>query len=255
MQQIAAVDLDDTLLRSDGTLSPQTLMMIERWQQSGRKIVIATGRPPRSIGRSLPDYLHKIPWICYNGAEIRLADEPIYQNLVPAADVYAILTQIQQVTPDLLIGVEIDNVLYLNRTANRATPYEVADLLSLDRPAAKVLLFSETTEPLAHLTFDVPISARVLYSARYPHFIQIIGCRTDKAEALRVLVADWKMSMADVVAFGDDTNDVDMVAHSGKGVAVANAVDEVKAVADLITLSNNEDGVAIVLEELLRTDR
>ncbi len=251
MQQIAAVDLDDTLLCSDGTISPRTLAALERWQASGRRIVIATGRPPRTIGGSLPAYLHELPWICYNGAEIRLRDEPIYQNLVPAADVYEILTQIQRTTPDLLLGLEVDNVLYLNRVANRATPYEVADLLSLDRPAAKVLLFSENVEALARLTFELPASARALYSARYPHFIQIIGCRTDKAEALRVLVGEWNMTMDDVVAFGDDTNDVDMIAQSGKGVAVENAVDEVKAVADCITRSNDEDGVAIVLEELL----
>ncbi len=251
MQQIAALDLDDTLLCSDGTISPRTLTALQRWQASGRRIVIATGRPPRTIGRSLPEYLHHLPWICYNGAEIRLGNEPIYQNLVPAADVYEILTQLQRTTPDLLLGLEVDNVLYLNRAANRATPYEVADLLTIDRPAAKVLLFSENVEALARLTFDLPVSARALYSARYPHFIQIIGCRTDKAEALRVLVAEWNMSMDDVVAFGDDTNDVEMVAQSGKGVAVDNAVDEVKAVADCITRSNDEDGVAIILEELL----
>lgn len=251
MQQIAAVDLDDTLLRSDGTLSPQTLTMIERWQQRGRRIVIATGRPPRSIGRSLPDYLHTVPWICYNGAEIRLDNQPIYQNLVPAADVYEILTQIQQTTPTLLVGVEVDDVLYLNRTASRTTPYEVADLFALDRPAAKVLLFSESAAALGRLTFDLPVSARVLYSARYPHFIQIIGCRTDKAEALGALVAEWKLQMADVVAFGDDTNDVDMVRLSGLGVAVANAVEEVKTVADCITAANDEDGVAVTLAKLL----
>jgi 5-amino-6-(5-phospho-D-ribitylamino)uracil phosphatase len=251
MQQVAAIDLDDTLLRSDGTLSPRTLTALEQWQAAGRRIVIATGRPPRSIGRSLPAALHRVPWVCYNGAEIRLDDQPIYQNLVSAADVYAILTTIEQTTPGLLVGVEIDNVLYLNRTAQRTTPYEVADLLTLDRPAAKVLLFSESAEPLARLTFDVPVRTRALYSARYPHFIQIIGCQTDKAEALRTLVASWQMSMADVVAFGDDTNDVDMVRDSGLGVAVANAVAEVKAVADRITYSNDEDGVAVVLEALL----
>ena len=251
MQQIAAIDLDDTLLRSDGTLSPQTLTMLDQWQASGRRIVIATGRPPRSIGRSLPETLHGVPWICYNGAEIRLADAPIYQNLVPAADVYEILTRIQQVTPSLLVGVEIDNVLYLNRTANRTTPYEVADLFALDKPAAKVLLFSENAEPLARLAFDLPITSRVLYSARYPHFIQIIGCTTDKAEALRTLVGEWHMSMADVVAFGDDTNDTDMVRDSGLGVAMDNAVEEVKAVADCVTKSNDEDGVALVLAALL----
>lgn len=251
MQQIAAIDLDDTLLRSDGTLSPQTLTMLEQWQATGRRVVIATGRPPRSIGRSLPDYLHKVPWICYNGAEIRLADEPIYQNLVPAADVYEILTQIQRTTPGLLVGVEIDNVLYLNRTAQRPTPYEVADLFTLDRPAAKVLLFSESSAALPNLTFDVPATSRVLYSARYPHFIQIIGCTTDKAEALRSLVGSWQMTMTDVVAFGDDTNDLEMVRDSGFGVAMDNAVPEVKAVADSITKTNDEDGVALVLAALL----
>jgi len=251
MQQIAAIDLDDTLLRSDGTLSSQTLTMLEQWQATGRRIVIATGRPPRSIGRSLPETLHGVPWICYNGAEIRLADAPIYQNLVPAADVYEILTRIQQATPTLLVGVEIDNVLYLNRTANRTTPYEVADLFTLDKPAAKVLLFSENAEPLARLAFDLPITSRVLYSARYPHFIQIIGCTTDKAEALRALVGEWHMTMADVVAFGDDTNDMEMVRDSGLGVAMDNAVEEVKAVATCVTKSNDEDGVALVLAALL----
>lgn len=251
MQQIAAIDLDDTLLRSDGTLSPQTLTVLEAWQASGRRIVIATGRPPRSIGRSLPESLQGVPWICYNGAEIRLADEPIYQNLVPAADVYEILTHIQRTTPGLLVGVEIDNILYLNRTAKRPTPYEVADLFTLDRPAAKILLFSESAEPLARLTFDLPVTSRVLYSARYPHFIQIIGCTTDKAEALRALVGDWQMTMNDVVAFGDDTNDVEMVRDSGLGVAMDNAVDEVKTVANCITKSNDEDGVAALLASLL----
>ncbi|MCE7989204.1 MAG: HAD family phosphatase [Caldilinea sp. CFX5] len=253
MHTIAAIDLDDTLLRHDGALSPRTCATLEQWLAANRRIVIATGRPPRSIGRSLPAFLHQVPWICYNGAETRLADQPIYQNLVPAADVFAILTQIEQSTPGRLVGVEINNVLYLNRMApQRTTPYEVADLFMLDQPAAKVLIFSENAEALPPLTFAVPSSARIMYSARYPHFIQIIGCRTDKAEALRTLVASWQMSMCDVVAFGDDTNDVDMVRDSGLGVAMSNAVPEVKAVADRVTTSNDEDGVALVLEALLR---
>jgi Cof subfamily protein (haloacid dehalogenase superfamily) len=252
MHTIAAIDLDDTLLRHDGTLSLRTLATLERWLAADRQIVIATGRPPRTIGRSLPAFLHQVPWVCYNGAETRLADQPIYQNLVPAADVFAVLTQIEQSTPGRLVGVEINNVLYLNRTApQRTTPYEVADLFMLDQPAAKILIFSENAEALPPLTIEVPSSARIMYSARYPHFIQIIGCRTDKAEALRALVGSWQMSMADVVAFGDDTNDVDMVRDSGLGVAMSNAVPEVKAVADRITTSNNEDGVALVLEALL----
>ena len=73
-----------------------------------------------------------------------------------------------------------------------------------------------------------------------------------KAAALGWLLDRWGLSQEDVVAFGDDVNDVEMVAEAGLGVAMANAVPEVKAAADRITVSNEEDGVAVVLEEFLR---
>ncbi|RIK43550.1 MAG: Cof-type HAD-IIB family hydrolase, partial [Chloroflexi bacterium] len=73
----------------------------------------------------------------------------------------------------------------------------------------------------------------------------------NKAAALAVLMADWGVPLAQVVAFGDDTNDIEMLQECGLGVAVANAADEVKQVADEITATNDEDGVAIVLERLL----
>lgn len=249
--EIAAIDLDDTLLRSDGTISANTVDQLMRWQQDGRQIVIATGRPPRSIGHALPDALQAVPWVCYNGAEIRLQDECIYTNHIPAADTQLIIEQLQAIMPNALIGLEISGTLYLNRHAQRTTPYEVADLALLGQPAAKVLVFSETREPLAPLTIEVPSTAQPLYSARYPHFIQILATDCNKATALHHLVVQMEKSLAQVVAFGDDTNDVEMVAMCGLGIAVANAVDEVKAVADRITTTNEEEGVATVLAQLL----
>ncbi len=249
--EIAAIDLDDTLLRSDGTISPNTVAQLMRWQQDGRQIVIATGRPPRSIGLALPEALHAVPWVCYNGAEIRLHNECIYTNHIPAVDTQQIIAQLQEVMPEALIGVEVAGTLYLNRHARRTTPYEVADLALLCQPAAKVLVFSETSEALAPLTFAVPSTAQPLYSARYPHFIQILATDCNKATALHHLVCQMNKTLAQVIAFGDDTNDVEMIAMCGIGVAVANAVDEVKAVADRITTTNEEEGVATVLAELL----
>ncbi len=251
MFQIAAIDLDDTLLRSDGTISPYTLAQLHAWQAAGRKVVIATGRPPRSIGAALPAALQTVPWVCYNGAEIHLANERIYANHIPTADTQAIVAQLLGTSPQALVGLEIDGQLYLNRTATRNTPYLVADLQTLLQPAAKVLIFSETGTPLERLLLDFPATAQPLYSARYPHFIQILATECNKAVALRHLVESWGMTLADVVAFGDDTNDVEMVALSGHGVAVENAVAEVKAVADYITASNDGDGVAAVLQALL----
>ncbi|MCB0186488.1 MAG: HAD family phosphatase [Caldilineaceae bacterium] len=250
-QEIAAIDLDDTLLRSDGTISPHTLTQLAAWQAAGRQVVIATGRPPRSIGHALPQALQTIPWICYNGAEIRLQDERIYDHLIPATDAQTIIGQILDAHPEALIGVEIDGTLFLNRTARRTTPYEIADLATLRQAAAKILIFDEKQQALPPLAFEIPATAQPLYSARYPHFIQILATDCNKATALAHLVAGMEKTLEQVVAFGDDTNDVEMVTLAGLGIAVENAVAEVKAAADQVTATNDEDGVALALAQLL----
>lgn len=251
----AAIDLDDTLLHGDGSISKATLMELEQWQADGRQIVIATGRPPRSIGAVLPPSLQSVPWVCYNGAEIRLQDECIYTNYIPADDAQSIIAQILEEMPGALIGLEINNTLYLNRTTQRNTPYEVVDLATMTEPTAKILVFNETKAALPELACLFPPSAVPLYSARYPHFIQILATNCNKATALEHWATEHEANtnghaLQHFVAFGDDTNDVEMVAACALGVAMANAVAEVKAVADQITLTNNEDGVAKTLAAL-----
>ena len=69
MISVLAVDLDETLLRSDGSVSPRTLETLAVWEAAGKRLVIATGRPPRSA-RKIPDALLHLPCVCYNGAAI-----------------------------------------------------------------------------------------------------------------------------------------------------------------------------------------
>ncbi|MEZ4681140.1 MAG: HAD-IIB family hydrolase [Caldilineaceae bacterium] len=180
-----------------------------------------------------------------------MQDERIYDHLIPATDAQTIIGQILDAHPEALIGVEIDGTLFLNRTARRTTPYEIADLATLRQAAAKILIFDEKQQALPPLAFEIPATAQPLYSARYPHFIQILATECNKATALAHLMAEMGRSLEEVVAFGDDTNDVEMVAAAGLGVAVSNAVDEVKRVAKRITGTNNDDGVATVLADLL----
>jgi hydroxymethylpyrimidine pyrophosphatase-like HAD family hydrolase len=153
--------------------------------------------------------------------------------------------------PETPIGVEIDDILYLNRPSTRPSRFEIANLLEItNRPTAKILFYHEDFAQLSPLLEELPTDAKVLLSQKYG-LVQIMAHDADKAVALAHLVTGWGYSMADVVAFGDDVNDVDMVRSAGLGVAVANAVEEVKAVADRVTLTNDEDGVAIVIAELL----
>jgi hypothetical protein len=248
---VVAVDLDDTIVRSDWTVSERTMRALRTWQEQRGPIVIATGRPPRWT-RKIPDPLHTHPWICYNGAVVHENGAEIYHNLIPAATVRQIIRQFQERDPTCWLGLEIDDVLYINRRADRPDAQFVEDLLTVaDRPAAKVLFRLDDEAQIPSYLEMLPDGVRSLVSTKVA-LVQVMARTASKGTALQALVERWNLSLDQVVAFGDDVNDVEMVEESGLGVAMSNAVPEVKAVANCITGSNDEDGVAVVLERLLQ---
>ncbi len=265
MYTVLAVDLDDTLLADDGTISPRTMAALDSWQTAGRRIVVATGRPPRSAKLVHP-YLNGLPMICYNGAWIELQGNVLFQATIPVDDARWIVGAIQSGAPGCRLGVEIDDALYINREAQRPGAHVVSDVLAhTDRPAAKILISLEELDeanplslngravvgkPSETLLRGLPPTSRALISPKFD-LVQVIPCGASKAAALRWLLDRWGVGMEEVISFGDDVNDVEMVAEAGLGVAMSNAVPEVKAAADRMTVSNEEDGVAVVLEEFL----
>jgi len=249
--RLLALDLDDTLLRSDGTISERTIRALNAWRNAGHAIAIATGRPTRSVTAVLPELLQQVPWITYNGAYVYSNGHCIYENLIAPAATHSIISLVAENLPECAVGLEIDDILFLNRTINRTSPYQVVDLTTVaHQPAAKILFFHQEFATLEVLLTLLPGGTRAMVSEKY-NVVQILAGNADKTHALRYLVTHLGMDMADVVAIGDDINDVDMIRDSGLGVAVSNAVAAVKAVANRITLSNDEDGVALVIEELL----
>jgi hydroxymethylpyrimidine pyrophosphatase-like HAD family hydrolase len=248
---VAAVDLDDTLLRSDGTLSDFTLGVLSDWLAAGRRLVIATGRPPRTIAEKLPPLLLDIPWVCYNGAEIRWRGEMLFQEYIPAGKLMELIPRVLTQHPEAIVGMELDDLLWISRERNRPGRYRVCDLTTVAHlPTPKVLFWSERLDDLLEVIGTPPSGVRMIAGGRYP-FVQLMSQVADKATALRVLLARWGLDMGNVVAFGDDVNDVEMLAEAGWGVAMANALDVVKRAAQSCTASNNEDGVARILEEIL----
>jgi Cof subfamily protein (haloacid dehalogenase superfamily) len=258
--QVVVLDMDDTLLRSDGSMSDRTLDALMRWRAGGGQVVIATGRPPRAVAGSLPKALHDVPFICYNGADARQAGQVLHADLIAPADVQHVLAAAEHVSDDYTIGLEIDDCLYLNRPPDRFKNFVLTeDLLAVaTQPAAKILFvpvsreldINQDTMLLETVVADLPPSIRPMHSTRY-RLLQLMSHTADKVEALQIVLAQLGLTLDHAVAFGDDVNDVGMVEQSGLGVAVANAVPEVHAVADRMTHSNDEDGVAAVIEELL----
>lgn len=255
--RVAVSDLDDTLLQPDGSISPRTEMALRAWLESGRRFVVATGRPPRGVGERLPGFLQQIPWICYNGAEIRLHGEVIYRRFIPEATLNALVECVLDDFPDTTIGIELDDLLWLNKPRSRdiGNPHHrIADLRTVAHlPTAKVLIFSERLDVLMAALEPMPEGVRLMPSGRYP-FVQLMAAEVDKATALRHLMDAWGESLENVVAFGDDVNDIDLLRVAGLGVAVANAFHGALDAADRVAPANVEDGVAVVLEELMASD-
>lgn len=265
--KLLALDLDDTLLRSDGTISAETLATLLCWRSMGNHIVVATGRPPRAVAEVLPESLWDVPWICYNGAEVQERGEILKQDLIPVGDARQIVSWAQTELPDWRMGVEIGNRLYLNRPPEKVRPHLLApDLLEvISEPVAKILFFASPVPNRTHSELDgfdvfgpllrlLPATTRSMHSNRY-RLLQFMSGTADKAYALRFVADRLGLAMEQVMAFGDDVNDVEMVRQSGTGVAVDNAVPEVHAVADWVTASHDQEGVGIMLESLIAAHR
>lgn len=251
MLKLVATDLDDTLIRNDWKVSDRAVAALRRWQEERGPVLIATGRPPR-MTRRIREELHDFPWICYNGAIAYENGEEIYRNNIEPVQLRPIVERLLTEMPDEWTGLEIEDVLYMNHASEyRFGTVQVDDLLAYtDKSAAKILTTRAAYLALSQADPGLFEETTPLVSDRVS-MVQIQAKTASKGTALMELVPRWGYAMENVIAFGDDVNDVEMVRDSGLGVAVDNAVDEVKAVANRITASNEDEGVALILEELL----
>ncbi|HQY90361.1 Cof-type HAD-IIB family hydrolase [Caldilinea sp.] len=249
---LLALDLDDTLLHTDKHVSPANLAALDCWLAAGHEVVIATGRPPRSVEPVLPRLLHHAPRIVYNGAQTIVDSKVVYANPLPAADVRWMLEWTARSGETWYIGLEIEDQLFVNRPFAKAGALEVADLLQLwEQPAYKMIFFfPDGRGDIADLMAAVPPTTRTLVTPKFS-IVQLCAYDADKSTALLQLLQQRGQSIADVVAIGDDINDIEMVRASGIGVAVENALPDVKAVADWVVPCNDADGVAHAIHRLL----
>jgi Cof subfamily protein (haloacid dehalogenase superfamily) len=250
--KVLALDLDDTLLRSDKSIGAATLAALDRWLAAGHEIVVATGRPPRNVAPVLPPSLLHVPRIVYNGAQAILGDEIIFDRPIPAQDVRHILEWSKRSGEAWYIGLEINDMLYVNRHFEKPGTFQVVDLMQLcDQPVYKIIFFfPDGRRNIEPLLAAMPPTTRALVTPKFS-LVQLCARDANKFTALKQLLARRPLAPAAVIAVGDDINDIEMVRCSDIGVAVANALPEVKAVADWIAPGADDDGVAYVIDRLL----
>lgn len=259
--KLVAIDLDDTLLRDDGSISEFTLDTINAVRKKGVDIIIATGRmysTAKPIGETIG--LSDIPMIIYSGAMVQNCGtgEILYEKLIPGEIVNKIIDI--SLKNNWYIQVYVDDLMHLEQVTEftniymRDTnlPYKVCgyDFKSIDAPAAKILAI-DTLENLNKMVevLQAELGDYVDAVRSKPNFLEIIAKGSSKGNALTSMAKQKGLDISQTMAIGNSQNDISMLEVAGVSVAVANAEENVKETAKVITASNNEDGVAKVLQK------
>ncbi|WP_223804518.1 HAD family hydrolase [Lactococcus kimchii] len=237
-------DLDGTLLRTNKTISQRTANTLLCCKNLGYQIIVATARPPRDIYKLLPECLKDNPIICYNGALVLHDRKVLYQHGLPQKTVLEI-EKVAKINGYNKICLEIDNQLFANFDAweDYGWVCKLVDFqnLSFDE-ALKVIVCSETPISEYFLNKLPQESSGVLTDKA--RLCQIMQTNVSKANSLNKIIGNREF-----IAFGDDNNDLEMLTATSFGVAMENATESLKKVATAITATNDEDGVALFLEE------
>jgi len=249
--KLIITDLDNTLLRSDKSISPYTVQILEKCRTKGWLIAFATARG-RAVSRFVetikPDII-----IANGGATVTVNGEVIYRDLLSEEDVQIILSMSQAFTNGTaLISVENDDGYYCNFVPDdpdRKAVFTYDDFYNFRAPAYKVSPELESDEWAESIEKACKNCSLLNFAGE--KWRRFAARDSSKETAIKALTDHLGISLNDVIAFGDDYNDLGMLKMAGTSVAVANAIDEVKQVADYITESNNDDGVAKFLEKMI----
>lgn len=250
-------DLDGTLLHTDKSISSYSQNVLARCREHGIRVVFATARPPRAV----MDYLDDVTTdsvICHNGAEVFVESKRMLDFAIEFQTAKQTLLAIKDALVDPHLSIEMDDTLYANYDATTDWPFTVfvmTDFSDLpNAPAAKIIARIKSPADISRIDSLLPDDLYV-QMCEGKHGL-VMSQAASKWNAIREVASYFGISISDVVAFGDDHNDIEMLANCGTGVAVANALDEAKAIADQVCVCNDDDGVAKWIDDhcLLTTD-
>ncbi len=264
--KMIVLDLDGTLTNSKKEITPRTLDALMQAQQQGMKIVLASGRPTYGIV-PLADQLQIAKYdgyiLSFNGGKVTecksgttLFEQKLEENLVPQLYKETISAGLNILTykgNGILATSDTDQYVQHEAFINKMPIIKANDFLhEIEYPINKCLVVGDPTILVGlekHLASEMNGKISVYRSADF--FLECVPLGIDKAESLKRLIASLDIKREEVIACGDGHNDLSMIRFAGLGVAMDNAAPEVKVAADYVTASNEEDGIAELLQHIL----
>ncbi len=258
--KLVAVDMDDTLL--DGTLkvSPRTCEAIRKAQEQGIVVTIATGRMFTSALPFAEELNIQAPIITYNGGMVRYpaSKEMVFHQPINS-EVAAKLVELFRQRGWYLQSYMNDE-LYVVERSEKAQSYE--RLAGITAVAVGDEFYTMKHEPTKMLTIAEPheiqeiqgivnqeFGGEIFAATSKAHYLELTHPSVNKGHALSILAEKLHINREEVMAIGDSNNDYHMVEYAGFGVAMGNASDRLKGIAQAVTGHNNAHGVAEAIEK------
>ncbi|MCL2165287.1 MAG: Cof-type HAD-IIB family hydrolase [Oscillospiraceae bacterium] len=263
--KLIAADLDGTLLDGQGLISDRTRKAVEEYHRRGGVFTLATGRMENSALEYVRELNVRAPIIAFNGGKIVSFEDGAVLSEA-ALDVDKAMRAYQ-----VLRELKKDFVIYRGAEPYTAEITGVIEKYS-KRIKADINIIEDPTDvintsTMKILVIDPKMEYDLLLSAMKaifgdtlncvcsdPEFFEILPENVSKGRGLEIIAESLGIPMEQVIAIGDHLNDISMLKVAGLGVAVRNAEEEVLAAADYITSSNDEDGVAEVIEKVIENE-
>jgi Cof subfamily protein (haloacid dehalogenase superfamily) len=269
--RLIATDLDGTLLRDDKSISDRTVAALAAAEKAGIEVFFVTGRPARWMD-VVSDHVqgHGLA-VCANGAavvDLRAGGKLLEVRALDRNTALAVVLALRDAAPGTSFAVELTNAFhhepdYPPFQFDESSTIAAAEKLLQEEgyeedsvpgpPVVKLLAHHPELTPDAFLTVARTAAGDLANFTRSSPtaLLEISGLGVSKASTLALCCAERGISADEVVAFGDMPNDVEMLAWAGTSYAMGNAHPDVIAAASGRTVANNEDGVAVVIEQIL----
>ncbi|MDU9416968.1 Cof-type HAD-IIB family hydrolase [Staphylococcus lloydii] len=285
MIKLIATDMDGTLLNAAHEISEENIQAIEYAQSQGITVVIATGRAFYEANTPVAQTDLKVPYICLNGAEVRdesfnisstsnlnrelidritdiLNRDNIYYQIYTNIGIY---TENPQRDLDIYIDIaeragqkaDVDKIKAgIQKRIDNGTLKVVDNYDKIkDTPGEivmKILAFDSDLDKINRVSEELAQSGSLAVSSSSRGNIEITHADAQKGIALQTIADRLQIDMSEVMAIGDNLNDISMLERAGYSVAMANATSEVKATAKFETESNEDSGVGKAIMKLLK---
>lgn len=267
-QHLIALDLDGTLLMENQEIDPSTKRVIMQLIRDGHIVVIATGRPHRASIRYYRELKLNTPMVNFNGAFTHHPDDDNWQVLhdpMPVRTAHQIVEACYDLKVNNIIAEVMDDV-YLSQYDERLvnmfnktapSPFQIGNLIHKLQDDPTTLLIQPKNESLneliSHLDdFHAEIVEHRKWSVPSYSVIEVMKKGMNKAVGLQKIADYFGIPKERIIAFGDENNDLEMIEYAGVGVAMGNAIDELKSVAKYVTDTNENNGIGTFLEDYFK---